>query len=56
MAAPVVAFHLVTHWTVAQISWLSVGLILAATAMLVPELKSGKRGRQADALVEEVSE
>jgi hypothetical protein len=41
---------------VAQISWLSVGLILLATALLIPELKFGKKARQAGALVEEVSE
>jgi hypothetical protein len=54
--APVVAFQLVAHWSVAQISWLSVGLILAATALLIPELKFGKKARAAGALVEEVPE
>ncbi len=56
VVAPVVAFQLITHWTVAQISWVSVGLILAGTALLIPELKFGKRARHAKALVEEVSE
>lgn len=56
VAAPVVAFQLIAHWSVAQISWLGVGLILAATAMLIPELKFGKKARPARALVEEVSE
>lgn len=56
VVAPVVAFQLLAHWTIAQISWLSVGLILLATALLIPELKFGKKARQAGALVEEVSE
>jgi len=56
VVAPVVAFQLLAHWTIAQISWLSVGLILLATALLIPELKFGKRARPAGALVEEVSE
>lgn len=56
VVAPVVAFQLIAHWTVAQISWLSVGLILVATAMLIPELKFGKKARPGGALVEEVSE
>lgn len=56
VVAPIVAFQLIAHWTVAQISWLSVGLILTATAMLIPELKFGKKARPGEALVEEVSE
>jgi MFS family permease len=56
VVAPVVAFQLLAHWSVAQISWLSVGLIVAATTLLIPELKFGKRARRAGALVEEVSE
>jgi MFS family permease len=56
LLAPVAAFQLLAHWSIAQISWLSVGLILAATAVLLPELKFGKKARRADALVEEVSE
>jgi MFS family permease len=54
--APVVAFQLIAHWSVAQISWLSVGLILAGTALLIPELKAGRTARKAGALVEEMSE
>jgi len=54
--APVVAFQLAAHWTIAQISWLSVGLILASIALLIPEIKSGRRPRRGGPLVEEVSE
>jgi len=54
--APVVAFQLLAHWSIGQISWLSVALILAATVALIPELKFGKRARPGGALVEEVSE
>lgn len=54
--APVVAFQLAACWSIATISWLSVGLILVATAVLIPELKHGRRARHAEALVEEVSE
>ena len=56
VVAPVMAFQLLAHWSVAQISWLSVGLILAGTALLIPELKAGRQARPAGALVEEVSE
>jgi MFS family permease len=54
--APAVAFQLATVWSPQAISWLATGLIVLATAILLPELKSGKRGRDAAALVEEVSE
>lgn len=54
--APIVAFQLAACWSIATISWLSVGLILAATIILIPELKHGRRARHAEALVEEVSE
>ncbi len=56
VVAPVLAFQLIAHWTIAQISWLSVGLILAGTALLIPELKFGRKGRKAGALVEEAPE
>jgi hypothetical protein len=54
--APVVAFQLVAHWSPQTISWLGAGLIVAATLILVPEIKFGGRARKAAALVEEVSE
>lgn len=54
--APVVAFQLVARWSPQTISWLGAGMILAATLILIPEIKAGKRGRAAAALTEEVSE
>jgi len=51
-----VAFYLAAHWSIAQISWLSVGLILASIAVLIPELKFGRKARKAGAMMEEVSE
>jgi len=38
------------------VSWLSVSLILVSTAVLIPELKYGRKARPAEALGEEVSE
>ena len=54
--APVVAFQLAAYWSPQAISWLGAGMIVAATLVLVPEIKAGKRGRPAAALTEEVSE
>lgn len=56
--APLVAFHLLAHWSPQAISWLGAGMILLATLVLLPELKSGRhppRARAA-ALTEEVSD
>ena len=54
--APILGFQLVQPGSLAPMAWVSGGLILAATLMLVPEIKSGGRGRKASPLVEEVSE
>lgn len=54
--APVAAFQLVGHWSVAAISWLGAGMIVAATLLLIPEIKFGKNARPAAALTEDVSE
>jgi MFS family permease len=54
--APVVAFQLIAHWPVAAISWLGAGMIVAATLLLIPEIKFGKGARPGAALTEEVSE
>lgn len=56
VVAPIVAFQLLAHLPILTISWISVGLILAATLVLIPELQFGWRARPAEALVEEVSE
>lgn len=54
--APLVAFQLATWISITTISWLAVGLILTATALLIPELKAGRLARRSQALVEDVSE
>jgi hypothetical protein len=54
--APLVAFQLVTLLHPHVLGWISAGLILLGSALLVPEIKFGKTARPAAALVEEVSE
>jgi MFS family permease len=54
--APVVAFQLVAHWSVASISWLGAGLIVVATLLLIPEIKFGKGARPGTILTEEVTD
>jgi hypothetical protein len=56
VVAPVVAFQLAAYWSPQTISWLGTGMIVAATMILIPEIKAGKAGRKGTALVEEVSE
>ena len=40
--APLVAFHVVEHYTPATMGWIAGGMILAATAILVPEIWAWK--------------
>jgi MFS family permease len=54
--APLVAFTLVTRLSLEMLAGISAALIVAASLLLVPEIKLGKRGRKATALVEEISE
>lgn len=54
--APAAAFFLVAHLPLMTLTIISAGLILAATLMLMPEVKFGRRARPTSALVEEVSE
>jgi hypothetical protein len=54
--APLVAFHLVAHFSMVTMGWISAGLIVVATLLLLPEMKHGRFARPAPALVEEVSE
>jgi MFS family permease len=56
VAAPLCAFHLVTILEIQTLGWISVGLIAIASLLLTPEIKHGRRGRHAAALVEDVSE
>ncbi len=55
VAAPAVAFYAVAHFAPMTLAAVSGGLILAASALLIPELKQA-RGRGGAVLVEEVSE
>lgn len=54
--APLVAFTLVTRLSLGVLAGISAALIVAASLLLLPEIKLGKRGRKATALVEEISE
>jgi len=56
MLAPLVAFHLVQSLTVTTLGWVAAALIVGASLLLLPEVRSGRRARKADALIEEVSE
>jgi MFS family permease len=56
LAAPLTAFYLVSRLQPQLLGWISVGLIVIACAFLVPEIKFGKSGRPAAALVEEAPE
>lgn len=56
VAAPIVAFTLVDRLSLGVLAGFSALLIILASLMLLPELKHGRRGRKASALVEEVSE
>lgn len=54
--APLVAFQLVSGMSLQTLGWISSGLILAATLLLLPEVKLGRSAPRTAALVEEVSE
>ncbi len=56
VAAPLLAFHLVTRLEPQFLGWISAGLIVIGSAFLFPEIKFGKTAKPASALVEEVSE
>jgi len=56
LAAPLAAFYLVSRLSPHLLGWVSVGLIVIASAFLIPEIKFGKTARPAAALVEEVSD
>jgi len=54
--APIVAFQLALELPMAVLGFISSTLIVAATLLLVPEIKSGRKIVPAPALIEEVSE
>jgi hypothetical protein len=41
LVAPMVGFALVARWSMTSMGWVSAGLILAATAMLLPDARRG---------------
>jgi MFS family permease len=54
--APLVAFHAIRTVEIHTLGWIATGLIVASSLLLLPEIKFGRFGRKAGALVEEVSE
>ena len=50
------AFYFVSKLSLGILASVSSGLILLATALLIPEIKLGRKAPKASALVEEVSE
>jgi hypothetical protein len=54
--APLVAFSAIQTLEIHTLGWIATGLIILSSLLLVPEIKFGRRGRRAKALVEEVSE
>ncbi len=54
--APMTAFLLAGWVSLPTLGWLSAGMILAACAVLLPELAAGRKAKTTPALVEEVSE
>src|SRR5206468_7107966 len=56
VVAPICGFYFVSHWPMGWLAIISSGMIIAATLMLVPEIKFGRRARAGTALVEEVSD
>lgn len=54
--APAVAFAFVSHLSLGLLAGISCALILAASALLLPEMKAGRKARPGAALVEEISE
>lgn len=56
VVAPLAAFHMIQHFTLFTLGWMSAAMIVVATLLLVPEIRFGKKEREASALVEEVSD
>ncbi|MDW7980273.1 MAG: hypothetical protein RMH97_06890 [Verrucomicrobiales bacterium] len=56
VVAPIVGFQLAATLPISTAVWISAGLIAAACAMLIPEVRYGARARAGRVLVEEVSE
>ena len=55
VAAPLISFNLVSRISLPTLGYISAGLILAATLMLLPEVKLGRQIRRGTRIVEESS-
>lgn len=56
VVAPLIAFQVVQTLSIGTLGWISAGLILMASLMLLPEVKFGAAAPPAAPIVEEVSE
>jgi MFS family permease len=56
VAAPLFAFLSIGHLSIGILATICTGLILAGTALLIPEIKLGRKAPSTSALVEEISE
>lgn len=54
--APLAAFQLARGCALSTLGWVSAGMIVLASVLLLPEIKFGRRGKRAGALIEEVAE
>lgn len=54
--APLCAFQLINGMQLKTLGWISAGMIVIATLLLLPEVRFGRAARRVPALVEEVSE
>jgi MFS family permease len=54
--APLIGFGLVTQLPFAVMAWVSAALIVAASLLLIPEIKFGRQAKRGSALVEEISD
>ena len=53
MLAPLAAFHLATQYSLSVLGWVSAGLIVVASLMLLPEVPLGRKARKGTMLTEE---
>ena len=56
VAAPIVAFHLVTRISMSSLGFIAGGLIVLASLLLLPEIPHGRGRRPAAALTEDIAE
>ncbi|MBI1176103.1 MFS transporter [bacterium] len=56
VVAPIVGFQALRYFSLESMGWFSAALIVIATAMLLPEIKTFQKVREGQPLVEEVSE